>query len=186
LAVAGCAFVGLPWLTVGEADVVARVDAVYLTAFDQRLRADEYVVSLYRQGVTDKIICMGNAMTCDIFPAGFARQQLIDLGVPAEKVLVLRTPDTDCRAQLAPPTIAYAQQQGFRSVLWVGDPAGSRMSRRVFRAKFRAAGIDLYVAYPNAAKEELLNGWWRSHWKMQRMTREPLESGLDWFYSECW
>ena len=179
-------FFALPWLTVGQADVVQRVDAIYLTAHDPRLQTDEFAVSLYRQGVAKKIVCMGNAITCDIFPSDFARQHLIELGVPAEDVLLFHTPDTDCRAQLAPPTIAFAQINSFRSVLWIGDPAGSRMSRRVFRAKFKAAGIDLFSTYPAAAKAELLEGWWRSHWKMQRMTREPLESGLDLFYSECW
>ncbi len=179
-------FFALPWLAVGETQPAPRVDALYLMSFDPRLQVGEYATALYRQGLARKIVCAGNAMTCDIFPAEFARQHLIELGVPADDVLVMRTPDTDCRAQLAPPTIAYAQQHGWRRVAWLGDPAGSRMSRRVFVPKFKAAGIELFVVYPAAAKEDLLDGWWRSHWKMQRMSREPLESGLDLFYSECW
>jgi hypothetical protein len=186
LMLAVLAFFGLPWLTVGDADTATRVDAIYLGAFDPRLRTDEYVVALYRQGVAPKIVCFGNAITCDIFPADFARQQLIDLGIPPANVSVFHTPDTDCRAQLAPPLINSARQNGFRSVLMIGDPAGSRMHRRVFHPKFKVAGIDLFTGYPAAAKAELLDGWWRSHWKMQRMTREPLETGLDFFYAECW
>lgn len=179
-------FFTLPWLAVGETQAVPHVDAIYLMSFDPRLKADEYAVSLYRQGIASKIVCTSNAMTCDIFPADFARQQLIDLGIPPENVLVFHTPDTDCRAQLAPPTIAFAQIHGWHSLLWIGDPAGTRMGRRVLQPKFKAAGIELFITYPPTAKDELLDGWWRSHWKMQRMSREPLESGLDLFYSECW
>ena len=178
-------FIGLPRFVVGEAEVQP-VEALYLAAFDPRLQTDEYAASLYQQGLAHKIVCMSNAITCDIFPADFARQHLIELGVPAADVLILHTPDTDCRAQLFLPTLRFAQTHGWRRIAWIVDPAGSRFMRRVLQPKFKAAGLEMFVTYPPAARAELIDGWPRSHWKMQRMTREPLEVTLDFFYPECW
>ena len=188
LALAACVmvFFALPWLVKGEADATFHVDALYLTAFDPRLQTAEYAAALYRQGYAPKIVCMSNAITCDIFPADFARAHLMALGVPAADILLLHTPDTDCRAQLFLPTVKFAQDHGWHSVAWLVDPAGSRATRRVLQPKFKAAGLAMFVAYPPAAGAELADGWWRSHWKMQRMTREPLENLMDVFYAECW
>jgi hypothetical protein len=177
-------FFALPRFVIGAADTPA-VDALFVTAFDPRLNNNEYAVSLYRQGLTKKIVCMGNAITCDIFPADYARQHLLALGVPEADVLVLRTPDTDCRAQLFPPTVKFAQEQGWHRINWLVDPAGSRQMRNVLQPKFKAAGIEMFVTYPPAAKAELEQSWWRAHWKMQRMARDPLETTLDLFFAEC-
>lgn len=183
LAVLG--FVSLPWFVVGEAEAPP-VDAILLMTFDPRLKVDEYAVSLYQQGRAKKIICLSNTTTCETFASDYERQRLIELGVPAADAMMLHTPDTDCRAQLFQPMLKFVQANGWQRILCVTDPVGSRMMRRVHQPKFKAAGIEMFVSYPPAARAELLDGWWRSHWKMQRMTREPLESGLDLFYAECW
>ena len=181
----GLGFLLLPRLAVDEAEN-AQADALYLMVFDPRLRTDEYAVQLYRQGLVKKLVCVSNAMTCDVFPADYARQHLIALGVPESDVLMLHTPDTDCRAQLFPPMLKFTQEQGWRRIVWLVDPAGSRMTRRVHQPRYRAQGIEMWVTYPPDARTELLDGWWREHWKVQRLTRDALETTLDWFYVECW
>lgn len=174
----------LPRWSVG-ANETPTVDAIYLMSYDTRLLTTEYAAALYRQGVAKKIACVSNAVTCDIFPADVARRYLLAAGIPATDVLVMHTPDTDCRAQLFAPTFQYAQANGWRRILWVVDPAGSRMMRSIMQPKFKASGIEMFVTYPPAAEAELKDRWWREHWKVQRLVYDVLGTSLDWFYAEC-
>lgn len=174
----------LPRWSVGRNETPA-VEVIYVTAYDPRLRTVEYAAALYQQGVAKKIACLSNAMTCDIFPSDFARRHLLALGVPEADVSVGYMPDTDCRAQLFAPALQFTQQNGWRRILWIVDPVGSRMMRSVMQPKFKAAGIEMFVTYPPAAEQDFKHDWWREHWKVQRLAYDVLGTSLDLFYAEC-
>lgn len=184
-AVALLVFFSLPWLMVGRAET-APVDVILHFSIDERFDTDSYVADLYRQGLAREIVCLSSQVAWQVYPADYARQHLIELGVPAEHVHTKYMPSTDCRAQALPPVIALMKEHGWQSAMMMIDPSMSRATRWHAVPAFQREQLKVLVTYSPHDYEILVDGWWREHWKTQRFTGEALDIVFDLFYSECW
>jgi hypothetical protein len=155
-------------------------------AIDPRSDSNLYVAELYRQGMASKIICVSSPVAWEAYPADYARRHLIALGVPEEDVSALHVPLTDCAAEVLPHLVEYVKAGGWRSALLVVAPAGSRLGRQVAERYFNRAGIRVSVTYSLRDRQELLDGWWRTYWKAQRIVSAAMGSALDLLYPQCW
>lgn len=178
-------FFSLPWLLISPADEPRSSDIILYTAIDARSKADDYVVELYRQGYGKKIVCASSQISWEVYPSDFTRANLIAKGIPEEAVVSVHGPITDCEAQAARYLGDYGRSQGWKRVLLVGNPGGSRFGRRLVRREFGARGIEAVMVYAPADERELRDGWWRTHWKVQRLVGAAMETTMDLVYAEC-
>lgn len=178
-------FLALPLLLIGPAQTTL-AEVIVHCAIASHSDADEFIARLYHQKLARKIVCVSTQLSWEVYPADFARQHLIALGVPAEDVLTLHLPPEECRAENLPRVTAYLKSQGWRSALLVLNPAESRFGGWQARRYFSRAEITLAVTYSPRDHAELVSGWWRTHWKAQEIIREALNAALDSIYSECW
>ena len=178
-------FFSLPWLLIASPDKPQPADVILHTAIDARSKADDYVVDLYRQGLGREVVCVSSQISWELYPGDFTRANLIEKGLPAESVSSLHMPITDCTAQGARVLAEHGQSKGWKRVLVVGHPDGSRFSWRVVRREFAKRGIEATLVYAPADERELRDGWWRTHWKVQRMVSAAMETTMNLLYPEC-
>jgi hypothetical protein len=174
----------LPRLLIAPART-AQADVILHAAMDLHSKSDGYVVDLYRRGVAGKIICASSQVSWEVYPADFARERLISLGVPAQDVLSLHLPLAPCDAMRLPLIVDFVKSHGWKSVLWVGRPESSRYAGWLARRFFDKEGIKLTVSYAPEDREELTQSWWRTHWKVQRFAGVVMNASFDLLYSEC-
>lgn len=177
--------VGLPLVLIVPSQTLV-TDVILHMAISPQSDADEYVASLYRQRQAEKIVCISQPASWDVYPADFARQHLIALGVPAENVTVLHLPLADCRAQHLPLLIEIMQTNGWQSALLVSAAEESRFSLRLARRYFARAGLSVAITCSPREAAELRQAWWRTHWKVQRIVGSAAAVLLDTIYAECW
>ncbi|MBI1763015.1 MAG: hypothetical protein HYR56_16430 [Acidobacteria bacterium] len=179
-------FFALPWLVIGRADAPPS-DVILHFALDAQLNGDAYAAELLRQGKAQHIVCLSSQSSWEVYPADYARQHLLELGVPPAQVSTLHLPaNLECRAQVMPIIAEYVKQHGWRRALMVVEPTVSAANRRLATPVFARAGIQLGLTYAPRDYEVLTTNWWREHWKTQRLTGEALNTGFDFFYTECW
>lgn len=164
---------------------VARTGAILHLANDPKMQGDAYVAMLFRQGLTQQVICGSSQASWDFYPADSSRDHLIELGVPREAVSVLHLPILDCGGELVPLLIDALKAKGVKSVLLVTDPTITRYAAWRVRQRFAAEGIDASVTFAPDDRRALLDDWWRSHWKAQRMVGTVMNSTIDLLYAPC-
>lgn len=164
---------------------VARTDVILHLANDPKMQGDAYVASLVRQGLTQQVICGSSQASWDFYPADSSRDHLIQLGVPREAVSVLHLPILDCGGELVPLLIDALKSKGVKSVLLVTDPTITKYAAWRIRQRFAADGIDASITFAPDDRRTLLDGWWRSHWKAQRIVGTVMNSTLDLLYAPC-
>ena len=145
----------------------------------------DLVLSRYRSGAIRYVACASAPTYVGIYPADASCRELGDLGVPPDRRLIVHLPQTECGREKLPTLIALARGQGWRSVQLVVSPEGSRATRRLATRDFAGAGIEAWVTYAEPDRADLVNGWWRTHRKAQRMIGAALGNGLDLFYRQC-
>lgn len=177
-------FFALPGVLIAPAKT-AQADVILHDAIDPHSSADDYVMSLYRQGIAAKIVCLSSQISWEEYPADYARQHLISLGARAEDVVSLHLPLAPCNALKIPTIVEFVKSQGWKRVLLIGRPEDSRYTAWLAGRFFEPEGIALTVSYAPEDKVELTRAWWRTHWKVQRLTGEAMNISLDVFYSEC-
>jgi hypothetical protein len=177
-------FFTLPKLLIAPVKVMPS-DVILHTAIDPHSKADDYVMSLYRQGIGSKIVCISSQITWEVYPADYAREHLISLGARAEDVMSLHMPLAPCSALNVPIIVEFVKSRGWKRVLLIGPPEDSRYAARLAGKFFEREGIALAVSYAPEDGEEVTRAWWRTHWKVQRFTSEVMNIALDVFYSEC-
>lgn len=177
-------FFGLPTLLIA-APQRSSADIILHAAIDPHSGSDAYVAELYRQGVARKIVCVSSQVSWEVYPGDYAREHLISMGIPAEDVLSLRLPITDCSAAGLTSVIEYLKAHGWKSVLLVGHPEGSRYDGWLGRRLFNLHGMNLAATYAPEDKIELTTRWWRTHWKVQRFVQEAMNIAIDLLYPEC-
>ena len=182
-ALVGIAIAALPWFFATSR--VSRSDVILHFSFDPRLHGDEYTAQLYRQGIAPQIICAGSQASWEVYPADSSRKHLIELGVPAESVSVLRLPIVDCGGELAPILIEALRTRGAKSVVIVTDPNATRLGSWRFQKRLADGGITATTTFSEADRIDMLDGWWRSHWKAQRIVGSVMNSALDLLYAPC-
>jgi len=186
LSLAACValFFALPNLLIAPMDT-PKSDVILHSSIDAHSKADEYVAGLYRQGVARKIVCVSTQVSWELYPADYAREHLISLGVPAEDVISLRLPIAPCVAVNVPTIVEFVKARGWKSALLITQPEDSRYAARLMRKHFEREGVALAVGYAPNDKEQLTRDWWRTHWKVQRFVGDAMNVTLDLFYSEC-
>ncbi len=164
---------------------VMRADCIIHSAIDSRLNGDNFVAQLYTEGVASKIVCISSQASWDVYPADFAREHLIELGVRASDITALRLPMVECGAQFRPLVVDHLRKNGWKSALLVADPSITRVSRSGIISHFRKAGIDVAITFAPKDREDMLDRWWRTHWKAQRVVLGIMNSTLDMLYPSC-
>ena len=154
-------------------------------AIDARLSGDEFVARLYSERLAPRVVCASSQASWDIYPADYAREHLIKLGVAAQDVTSLRLPMVECGAENRPIVIDYLKRNGWRKVLLVVDPSITRINRWSVVRTFRENGVDVAIAFDPNERTEMLRGWWRTHWKAQRVILGIMNSMLDMMYAKC-
>lgn len=184
LAVCIAVFFALPRLLIAPMNA-ARSDVILHVAIDPHSKADDYVAHLYRQGMAGKIVCISSQVSWEVYPADYVREHVISLGAPAENVTTLHLPLVPCAGVAVPMIAEFVKARGWKSALLICQPEDSRYAGWMAGRIFEQAGIDLSVSYAPEDKEELMQAWWRTHWKVQRFVGKAMNIALDLFYSEC-
>jgi hypothetical protein len=177
-------FFALPTLLIA-APQAEKVDVILHNAIDARSQTDAYVAELYRQGFAGKIVCISSQVSWETYPADYARQHLIYMGIPEQNVLVLHLPIPDCQATSFRRIAEYVKSQGWQRALLLSYPQQSRYDKWLAGKIFEKQNIGLAVTYPPDDEAELTTSWWREHWKVQRMINGAIIIPLDRIYSEC-
>jgi hypothetical protein len=154
-------------------------------AIDARLHGDEYVARLYAQGLSRQVICASSQASWELYPADYARAHLIELGVRADDISILHFPITDCGGEVLPLLISRLKDQGAKSVLLVVDPTATRYGQWRTRRRFHEAGINAAITFAPEDRHAMLDRWWRTHWKAQRIVLTIMNSTLDLLYAPC-
>jgi hypothetical protein len=177
-------FFALPWLLIAPPQT-EKVDVILHNVIDARSKTDDYVAELYRQGYAGKIVCISSQASWETYPADYARQHLIYMGIPEQNITVLHLPIPDCLAGSFRLIADYVKSQGWNRALLISYPQQSRYERWLAGKIFEKEKISLVVTYPPDDEDVLTTDWWREHWKVQRIINAAIIIPLDRFYSEC-
>lgn len=180
----GITFFSLPWILISPAES-ASADVILHYAIAYNTGVDEYVAQLYRQQRGKKIVCISKASLCDIYPADYTRQHLIELGVPAEDVMVMHLPNYDCLAQVLPRFTEKTKAQGWQRALLVIRPSFSRFEGNLAKRYFNKEGLGLAVTYSPDEEQKFNARWWADHRTAQLTVESAINSALDQLYPEC-
>lgn len=180
-----CLFFSLPWLLIRPAEVTPS-DVILYVGFSDKVDTDLYVADLYRQGLGKQIVCLSKQITWNTYPADFARERLIKLGLPAADVLSFHLPRVACEAEQVPLLLTYLKQQGWQRVLIVTTPPTSRATHRVLASRFAQEQISLSITYAPVDRDELRGQWWRDHRNTQKLVGTGIEVLADLLYPSCW
>ena len=164
---------------------VASADVILHLAIDSRSHGDEYVAKLYRDGLAKTIVCATSQVSWEVYPADFAREHLVHLGIPAADVSVMRLPILECGAEYQPLFASYLKERGWRRVIFVVNPTLTRLGRWRTESYFRDAGIEATFTFVPEDRAEMLDAWWRTHWKAQYIVLALMNSSLDLLYARC-
>jgi hypothetical protein len=164
---------------------VAPADAILHLAIDSRSHGDEYVTKLYRDGLAKTIVCATSQVSWEVYLADFAREHLVQLGIPAADVSVMHLPILECGAEYRPLFVSYLKERGWRRVIFVVNPTLTRLGRWRTESYFRDAGIEATFTFVPEDRAEMLDAWWRTHWKAQYVVLALMNSSLDLLYARC-
>lgn len=174
----------VPYLLISSGDPVP-ADAILYLAIDPYSKSDDYVAELYRRKAAPRIVCAGSQVSHQVFQSDFTREHLIKLGVPESSVESLHLPITDCLGESSDFMRDYIRQRGWKRVLVVVNPGGSRYAGWILRNRLEPAGIAVGVTYNPEIYSELNDRWWMTHWKAQIMVESLIGPALDVWYREC-
>jgi hypothetical protein len=175
----------LPWFLASPIlppDQVMPADVIVHWVTMSQSRADDYVAALYRQSKAKKIVCVSMPISWDVYAADFTRQHLVELGIPAENLASLHLPLEACSAPNDRRIAQYIKSQGWQRAIVVIDPvsAGNQLEKY-----FRQQGLALSITCVSVDRDELLHNWWKTHWKIQWITKSAFGVVLDSVYAEC-
>ena len=184
LVVVASTFLLLPWILIAPSQTPPS-DVLLHFAISPFTNTDEYVADLYRQKVAKKIVCITGASVCAMYPADYARQHLLELGVPAEDVLTLHLPSADCLAPNMPHLIEMMKPHSWQQALLVVPPPFSRTNGSVAAKYFHREGLQLAVTHVPSEQEGFTFLWWTKHKPAQTIVDATINGMLDQLYPEC-
>jgi hypothetical protein len=174
----------LPRLLIkNEINPLPMSDAIMQTAFDPE--STRYVADLYRRRLSKNVVCASSQFSPGEYIADYSRSYLVELGVAANDIEVQHLPLTDCFGEALPELVGIVQRSGWKSVLIVVPPETSRRIGGLAPAFFKPLGIQAIVTYSRVSRNDLVDGWWRTHRKAQRVVSAAFGTVLDMCYSEC-
>ncbi len=175
----------LPALMIQRPDRLERADGLLHISVGAKSKADDYVIQLFEEGFTPRIVCLSSQISYDLFPGDYTRRNLIERGVPEGAVSSLHLPILECPAAVIDLLADYCQSQGWKSVIMVTSPEGNRRGRQMVHDEFARRGLRLIQTHSPADEAELRSGWWRTHWKIQRLVGAVMDTLLDRYFGDC-
>jgi len=178
-------FFAIPAIIIRRPDPPQAVAAILHTAVGARSTADDYVISLYRQGYSERIVCVSSQISHELFPADFTKRNLIERGIPETAVTSLHLPIMECPAMTMDYIADFCQREGWKSVMIVSSPEGNPRAGAAMRLEFQRRGIGLIMTHSPEDAAALQSRWWLTHWKIQRVIGAIMETVLDTIYGDC-
>ncbi len=178
-------FFAIPAIIIRRPDPPQAVAAILHTAVGARSTADDYVISLYRQGYSKRIVCVSSQISHELFPADFTKRNLIERGIPETAVTSLHLPIMECPAMTMDYIADFCQREGWKSVMIVSSPEGNPRAGAAMRLEFQRRGIGLIRTHSPEDAAALQSRWWLTHWKIQRVIGAIMETVLDTIYGDC-
>lgn len=179
------AVVSLPHLMIPGSDRLQPVDGLLHLSVGTKSRADEYVLKLFQDGYSEQVVCLSSQISHNLFPADFTRINLINQGIPADKISSLHLPIYECPVEVVDFLVQYCLERRWDAVIVVTSPEGNSRGRRLMRDEFRQRGITLYFTHAPQDELELRTDWWRTHWKIQRLIGAISDLLLDLYFGDC-
>jgi len=146
-------------------DSMEKVPALFVLSGDPWDRGNE-AVSLYKEGLTEKIICTGESVPRLFLIAGIqypeselTRMHIIAQGVPPSNMEIL-SKGTSTKEE-SDFIIEYCRQHNIKKAGVVSTRFHTRRIKNTFKKKFKEAGIDLIIhGAPSSVYEE--DYWWKN------------------------
>lgn len=146
-------------------DPVAHADAIYVLGGSAVDRGKE-AARLYRQGLSDKVVCTGSTVPTDLEAMGIDRTEsdcaarVVEAdGVPADRVVSLHRGTSTLEEAIA--LLDQARTDGADTVIIVSDHFHTRRIQYVFHDRFREAGITVLV-HGAPSRYFDTDAWWRT------------------------
>lgn len=179
----GLVFVALPWLLITTPQAPPS-EVILHYAVASNNEADEYVVQLYRQQIGKKVVCVALGTQCETY-ADYARQHLLELGLPAEDVLTLPLPGMACLAPNLPRFTELMRTHQWQQAVLVVRPEVSRTDGELARQYFQRAGLRLAVTHAPRDRAAFTALWWTKYPTAQAVIEAIVNGVLDRIYPEC-
>jgi hypothetical protein len=175
----------LPYFMIPGSETLQRVDGLLHLSVGTRSKADDYVLQLFQQGYSEQIVCLSSQISHDLFPSDYTRINLINRGIPPERISSIHLPIYECPVEVVDFLARYCLDRQWDSVLVVTSPEGNSRGRRLMREDFKKRGISLYFSHAPEDELELRREWWRTHWKIQRLIGAVSDLLLDIYFGDC-
>ena len=176
-------FFALPWLLITTPQAPPS-EVILHYAVASNTEADDYVAQLYRQQVGGKIVCIALGTQCETY-ADYARQHLLELGIPADDVLTLPLPGAACLAPNLPRFTELMQAHHWQQAVLVVRPQVSRTDGELVRNYFQRAGLRLAVTHAPGDRAAFTALWWTKYPTAQAVIEAIVNGVLDRIYPEC-
>ncbi|MBL4715428.1 MAG: hypothetical protein COC01_10200 [Bacteroidetes bacterium] len=152
-------------------DEIERADLIWLVDYNL-----EKIEALYKQGLGEKIIILGNASLMDLRALGIEyssadtfKQALIQKGIPKDKIVLIREPKGI--REYIDSIISYCDRNDLCKVLAPIEMYKTKNINDLARDKFEQHGINLMILPTNPISFKM-DAWWEQ------------EQGLIEIYSE--
>ena len=165
--------------------IVSAFDVTLHTANAAHSGAGKYVIRLYNSGYFTKVVCVSTQIAWNMYPADFARDELVRLGLPKRDVSTLYLPMSECDTDQIMFVADYIANHHWSRVLVIGDPEGSPLAKIKIRKAFEEKGVSVHFTCSPDDYTDLKHDWWRVHWKIQRIVAALIETGSDLVYETC-
>lgn len=150
-----------------ETDPLRKADAIMVLAGDDIAgNRVTQAVSLWRDGWADQLLLSGGWIARGVRAEDVMRKQAEEMGVPAERIIVVPSEESAVRTTLADSTLAESrnlvaecQRRKFRRIIVVTSNFHTRRARRIFHRLFDPLGIEVMVT---ASRDDsfTVDHWW--------------------------
>ncbi len=161
-----------------KVDTEVKVDAAFILSGNAYERSRKGI-ELIKEGYTPLLIATGEgvndnlkAVGMDIPDAKLGQEALLRLGADSSAVRMLRAGTSTFEESEA--ILGYAQELGFKRVIIVSSKFHTRRIRKVFRKKFKQAGIDVFIVGAEPL-EYKIDEWWNSEMGMIFVNNEYMK-----------
>lgn len=143
--------------------------------FDRGLEASK----VYGKGLMDTVVCTGESIPQDLFALGMhytegqiSKVMMTNNGVPDTRIkLVEKGTSTQEESEII---LDYARQNGLDTVMVISTKFHTRRIKRVFKQKFKDAGIVVLIhGAPASAYDE--EQWWASEYGLIALNNEYIK-----------
>lgn len=159
-------------------DTEVRVDAAFVlsgNAYERSVKAKEMhekgyapLLTATGEGINDNLLALG----IDISDAELGRDALIRLGVDSTAIRMLRVGTSTQEESEA--ILGYAKELGYQRIMIISSRFHTRRIQRVFKRKFKQAGIDVFVIGA-APRDYNTSRWWESEMGMIFVNNEYMK-----------